>query len=267
MRKLLVIGIGAGDPDFLTVQAIDALNRADVVFVFDKGEAKSELVRIRREICERYIESHAYRFVSIDDPVRDPAPHGYERGVEAWHRERAAKLAASIEAELPEEGCGAFLVWGDPSLYDSTLRLLDILRAETGLAFECEVIPGISSIQVLAARHRLVLNAIGSTIAITTGRELAERGLPAGAETIVVMLDRGDGLRSAAAEDVEIYWGAYLGTPAERLLSGRIRDVIAEIERARAEEKARHGWIMDTYLLRRARARRDQEPPSPADSR
>lgn len=266
MRKLLVVGMGAGDPDVLTVQAIKALNRADVFFVFDKGEAKSELIRLRQDICESVIKNRSYRFVAIEDPARDPVPHGYRRGVEAWHRERAARLAASIEAEVAEDGCGAFLVWGDPSLYDSTLRLLDLLRDGGTLAFDCEVIPGISSIQVLAARHRLVLNAIGGTVAITTGRELAERGLPAGADSIVVMLDRGDGLRAACGEDVEIYWGAYLGTPDERLVSGRLGDVIDDIERIRCEARARHGWIMDTYLLRRRRLD-DQAPASGADKR
>lgn len=251
MRKLLVIGIGAGNPDFLTIQAVKALNRADVFFVFDKGERKSDLVRLRQDICERFIENKSYRFVTIDDPVRDPEPHGYKHGVEAWHRERALKLAAQIEAEVGEDGCGAFLVWGDPSLYDSTLRLLDLLRAQGSLAFESEVIPGISSVQALAASHQLVLNTIGGSIAITTGRELAERGFPASAETVVVMLDRGDGLKAAAEMDVEIHWGAYLGTPNEVLVSGKLRDVLGEIEQIRAREKQRHGWIMDTYVLRR----------------
>lgn len=253
MRKLLVIGIGAGSSEYLTVQAIDALNRADVFFVFDKGEAKSDLIALRKEICERFIKNESYRFVSIDDPVRDPLPNGYRRGVEAWHRERAERLASRIAAEVVEDGCGAFLVWGDPSLYDSTLRLLDLVRQDSRFAFEIEVIPGISSVQVLAARHGLVLNTIGGSVLVTTGRELAERGWPDAADSVVVMLDRGDGLRAAAREGVEIYWGALLGTLRERLVSGKLIDVIDEIERIRAEEKARSGWIMDIYLLRRSR--------------
>ncbi|WP_072394787.1 precorrin-6A synthase (deacetylating) [Hyphomicrobium sp. CS1GBMeth3] len=254
MRKLLVIGIGAGNPDFVTVQAINALNKADVFFVFDKGESKSGLIRLRKEICERFIKDRSYRFVSVDDPVRDPLPTGYKRGVEEWHRERAARLASRIATELGEDGCGAFLVWGDPSLYDSTLRLLDLLRDTGDLPFDCEVIPGISSVQALAAQHRLVLNSIGGAVQISTGRALAENGFPPDADSVVVMLDRGDGLKAAAAqEDVEIYWGAYLGTPDEELVSGRLRDVIDEIERIRATGKARSGWIMDTYLLRRIR--------------
>jgi precorrin-6A synthase len=46
-----------------------------------------------------------------------------------------------------EDECGAFLVWGDPSLYDSTLRIIDQLIARGAVTFEYEVIPGISAIQ------------------------------------------------------------------------------------------------------------------------
>lgn len=251
MRTLLVIGIGAGNPEFMTVQAIKALNRAEVFFVFDKGNQKSDLLRLRKDICERFIENRSYRFATIEDSVRDSETHGYRSGVETWHRERALKLASEIEAEIGETGCGAFLVWGDPSLYDSTLRLLDLLRTESGLAFEIEVIPGISSVQALAASHRLTLNTIGGSFVVTTGRELAEKGFPAGADTLVVMLDRGDGLKAASQMDVEIHWGAYLGTPGEIVVSGRSRDVVAEIEKIRARERQRNGWIMDTYVLRR----------------
>jgi precorrin-6A synthase len=102
---------------------------------------------------------------------------------------------------------------------------------------------------VLAARHAIPLNAIGEPVRITTGRKLAEHG--AGNEDCVVMLDGGTGLEAAAGEDVHIYWGAYLGTPDEVLISGRLPDVIDDIRRIRAEAKAKKGWIMDTYLLRR----------------
>lgn len=40
MKQLLIIGIGAGDPEYLTVQAINAMNRADVFFLMDKGASK-----------------------------------------------------------------------------------------------------------------------------------------------------------------------------------------------------------------------------------
>jgi len=57
MKTLLIIGIGAGDPDYLTVQAIKALNRTDVFFLMDKGSAKDSLIGLRKTICERFIRA------------------------------------------------------------------------------------------------------------------------------------------------------------------------------------------------------------------
>ena len=250
MRRVRVIGIGAGNPEHMTVQAIDALNTVDVVFVFDKGERAADLVRIREEICARFIKDRAYRIVHAASPERD-ASDGYKAGVAAWHREKAAIFAALIEKEIPDGSTGGFLVWGDPALYDSTLRILDDVRAG-GLAFDYDVIPGISSVQVLAAAHRIPLHAIGEPVTLTTGRKLRD-GWPVGADSVVVLLDNGDGLNAIAGEDVEIFWGAYLGTPDEVLVAGRLPEVIGNIRRIRAEKRGEKGWIMDVYMLRRPR--------------
>ena len=51
---------------------------------------------------------------------------------------------------------------------------------------------------------------------------------------------------------MEIYWGAYLGTPDEILIAGPLRDVGEPRSSACARRRAeRKGWIMDTYLMRR----------------
>jgi precorrin-6A synthase len=249
MRRLLVIGMGPGHPDQVTMQAAAALRRIDVLFVVDKGEAKAELVEIRREICARYRGDRPLRIVEIPDPVRDPTVASYQKRVADWHEQRAQAWAEVIARELGEDGCGGFLAWGDPALYDSTLRILEDVQRR-GIAFESEVIPGVSSVQALAASHRIVLNRVGGSVHITTGRRLAE-ALSAGLDDIVVMLD-GEGAWKACDPDAfEIYWGAYLGTPHELLVRGVLRDVGPELERMRAEARARHGWIFDTYLVRR----------------
>jgi len=49
-----------------------------------------------------------------------------------------------------------------------------------------------------------------------------------------------------------IYWGAYLGTEDEVLIAGPLQAVKARILAVREQERRRKGWIMDTYLLRRA---------------
>ena len=139
-------------------------------------------------------------------------------------------------------------MWGDPSLYDSTLRILERIRA-TGVALDYEVIPGISSVQVLTAQHRVPLNRIGEPVLITTGRKLTD-GFPDDVGSVVVMLDGEQSFRRVDPE-LDIYWGAYLGTADEILISGRLADVRDEIEARREQARQRHGWIMDCYLLRR----------------
>lgn len=245
MRTVLVIGVGAGDPEQITVQAINALRRADVVFVVDKGPA--ELVDARLEILDRYAEQRP-RVVAIPDPPRDRSAAAYRPAVQAWRSARAAAWEQAIGAELADGGCGAFLVWGDPALYDSTIAVLDEVRTRGSVSFDHEVIPGISSPQALAARHRVPLHRVAGAVQITTGRRLAE-GLPHDADDIVVMLDADCAFARFA--DLDIYWGAYVGTEDEILVAGRVGDVAGEIRRRRAEARERKGWVMDTYLLRR----------------
>jgi precorrin-6A synthase len=242
-RKLHVIGIGAGDPDYVTAQAVAALNDTDVFFAMDKGDAKDELVALRRQICARIIREPGYRFVSLADPKR-ATTGDYHQAVSEWHAARADVWVRALLDELPADGVGAFLAWGDPSLYDSTLRILEVVAQRIDV--EYDVIPGITAIQALTARHRIPLNDIGEPVLITTGRRLRAEGL-SGAS--VVMLD-GDCAFRACAPETSIWWGAYLGTPDELLVAGTVGDVGAHIATVRAEARARHGWIMDTYLLR-----------------
>ncbi len=252
MRKVFVIGIGAGNPDYVTVQAINALNEVDVFFFMDKGEDKEDLVRLRKDICERYIKNKSYRTVETADPQRDRMPSSYESAVREWHDERADIYERLITQELGENERGAFLVWGDPALYDSTLRIIDQIVARGTVAFEYEVIPGISAIQALAARHRIALNRIGRSVHITTGRKLAE-GLPNNVDDVIVMLDGDCSFKNIRESEIDIYWGAYLGTKDEILVAGHLQELKHDIETKRAEAKGRKGWIMDTYLLRKSK--------------
>lgn len=250
MREVLIIGIGGGDPDYITVQAIKAMNRVDVFFIVDKGAAKDDLVQLRKEICAQHITGSDYRFVEVQDPERDRTTTAYTAAVQTWLDQRAAIFEAMITEELGPDGVGAFLVWGDPSLYDGTIRIIDQLRERGRVSFEHTVIPGVSSLHSLTARHRIPLNRIGEPIHITTGRRLAD-GMPPGLDNVVVMLDGECAFRNIHDDTVQIYWGAYLGTPDEILIAGPVTAVGERIEQARAQARRRKGWIMDAYLLRR----------------
>jgi precorrin-6A synthase len=251
MKNVLIVGIGTGNPEHLTIQAINALNRADVLFIPTKGEAKAQLADIRRDIVSRYVTRPQSRVVEFAIPVRQTAERSYHQSVDQWHAAIATAYERLLLEELQDGEVGAFLVWGDPMLYDSTIRIIERVRALETVTFDYSVIPGITSIQALAASHRIPLNLVGKPVEITTGRRLAE-SFPEKTETAVVMLD-GEQAFMAIDPEARIYWGAYLGTAQEIVISGRLGDVRDDILRTRAEARVRHGWIMDIYLLQKGR--------------
>jgi precorrin-6A synthase len=257
VKEIHVIGIGAGDPEQLTLQAVRALARTDVFFLLDKGEEKADLVGLRRLLLERHARP-GHRVVVARDPDRDrtAATPGYAPAVDDWRRRRADVCRRLIAEELTDGQCGAFLVWGDPALYDSTLGILQDVHARGTEEFNWTVVPGISSVATLAARHRTGLNQVGRPVHITTGRRLADHGLPDGTDDVVVMLDAHQAFARFTDRDLYIYWGAYLGTADELLVAGPLAEVADRIRAVRAEARERKGWIMDTYLLRRTAPRR-----------
>ncbi|HZA04780.1 MAG TPA: precorrin-6A synthase (deacetylating) [Propionibacteriaceae bacterium] len=247
--RALVIGIGSGQPEHLTGEAVAALNSVDVFLVADKGSTKHDLVALRTALCDAVITHHDYRVVEVPDPERE-ATGGYEVGVRDWHAARAAAYAEVIRTAVPDGGTVGFLAWGDPGLYDSTIRIVESVAA-SGVGLELTVVPGISSVQLLAARHRIVLNRIGRPVHLTTGRRLVAEYSPALGD-VVVMLD-GDLTCAALVEqhpDLTIYWGAQLGLPDEALVTGPLTEVLEEIRVARQAIREQRGWVMDTYLLR-----------------
>jgi len=243
-----LIGIGTGNPDHLTRQAEAAMNAADLILLPRKGDAKSDLIDLRRTLCATAL-TRPVRIVEFDLPVR-AAGGDYLAAVGDWHDAIAATWAAQIAEHLPRGGRLALLVWGDPSLYDSTLRIAERLRAD-GMAMRVHVVPGITSLQALTAAHAIPLNTLGAPVAITTGRRLRDDGWPEGADSVAVMLDGGCAFTTLPQHGVSIWWGAYLGMAHEALIAGPLAEVGARIVARRAELRAEHGWIMDTYLLRR----------------
>lgn len=254
VRRIHVIGIGAGDPEQLTLRAVRAFGDTDVFFLVGKGEEKADLVALRRGMLDTHRPDGAYRVVEARDPERDRRAEDarYASAVDEWRARRADLYERLIADELGPDAAGAFLVWGDPALYDSTIAVLEEVLGRGAVAFDYDVVPGVSSVSALAARHRIGLNRIARPFQVTTGRRLAEAGFPEGVDDVVVMLDaRQAFLRYADRDDIDIYWGAYLGTPDEILVSGPLPEAAPRIGRLRARARERKGWIMDTYLLRR----------------
>ncbi len=247
--KIRLIGIGSGGLDQVTVEAIRAMRDVDYIVVTDKVRkdgSPDPLVAARSELLERHL-GHEPKLVVVTDPERDRQPSDYDAAISDWHE---ARTDAWEKVLLENDGDAGFLVWGDPAFYDSTIRIIERVLARGKVQAEFDVVPGISSVQVLAARHRIVLHEVGHPVHVTTGRRLHE-AVDAGQDNIVVMLNRSlEPLESLG--DWRIWWGANLGTPSEKLVAGRVVDVLPEIEAARAAVKKSAGWVMDVLVLRRS---------------
>lgn len=249
MIEISLVGIGTGNPDHLTRQGIAALNAADVILIPRKGESKADLAELRESLCAAVVSNPTTRIIHYDMPVRDSADADYAGAVNRWHDAIADIWLDSITTHLPQGGRLALLVWGDPSLYDSTLRIAERLKLRMDL--QVSVVPGITALQALTAAHAIPLNEINAPVIVTTGRRLRDEGWPVGVNTIAVMLDGDCAFRQIASTGVTIWWGAYLGMPEQVLVSGPLAEVSEQILQQRQAARSAHGWIMDTYLLRR----------------
>jgi len=240
VTHVYVVGFGMG-PHQLTYEGVRALAAADYVLAARKGDDDG-LLEVRRRICAE----HGLELVEVTDPERDrDDPADYPGVVKEWHAARVDAYAGELAAR---GGTAVFLVWGDPSLYDSTLRVLDRLAQRMDLTWE--VVPGISAPQVLAARHRIVLHEVGSPVHITTARRLPE-AIASGQRNIVVMLGSERNLEVLReVRDWWIWWGANLGAAGERLAAGRVGDVLTGLRSAREAAREAAGWVMEVCLLR-----------------
>lgn len=242
MRHLTLIGIGTGHPDHLTRGAVRALQAAGTILIPRKGAAKEDLAELRRALVDEVVAGPV-RVVEFDLPVRDEAIADYRARVDRWHD----AIAAAWRQAAGDADRVAMLVWGDPSLYDSTLRIAARLEP----APQVEVIPGITALQALTAAHAVPLNGVGEPVVITTGRQLRDHGWPPGTDRVAVMLDAGGAFSVLDPAGVTIWWGANLGLPSQALDHGPLSEAGPRILATRAALRAAHGWVMDIYLLAR----------------
>lgn len=243
MIRLWLIGIGTGNPRHVTLEAVQALREAALILLPRKGPDKADLAELRHAIL-RDCDSRA-QVIEFDMPQRDERLPYLQR-VRLWHDQIAAIWAGAI-AQAQPSGPVALLVWGDPGLYDSTLRIAARLQPQPDL----RVIPGITALQALTAAHAIPFNTLNGAVTVTTGRRLRDHGWPDGAQTVAVMLDGACSFQRLDPAGLRIWWGGFLGMPEQLLASGPLDMTGPQIVALREQARARHGWIMDCYLLRR----------------
>lgn len=243
IRDLWLIGIGTGAPGHMTLEGQAALRDASALLLPRKGPGKDDLADLRLQLLEA--AGATAQVLPFDMPVRDDNLP-YELRVSRWHDEIALRWQSAAESHSGD-GPVALMVWGDPGLYDSTLRIAERLTPKPVL----RVLPGITALQALTAAHAVPFNTVNGSVLVTTGRRLRDEGFPDGADSAFVMLDGACSFKDLDVPDLEIWWGAFLGMPQQVLEHGPLDEATPRILKTREAARTAHGWLMDTYLLRR----------------
>ena len=70
MTELFLIGIGTGNPDHLTRQAVKALNSVELVMI-PKKSGKADLAELRHAILAEVVTNPAVQIAEFDLPVKE----------------------------------------------------------------------------------------------------------------------------------------------------------------------------------------------------
>ena len=248
--EIFLVGIGTGNPRHITLEAIKQLKSADILIIPKKEDTKSDLADLRYHICNKFLGKETPPIFEFIFPTRIDKKN-YIEAVDEWHDAIAEvwtdcvkNAQKALKKRVKSVG---LLIWGDPSLYDSSLRIAKRLKPNPHIT----VIPGITSVQALTAAHKITINEIGKSFVVTTGREIANFGFPDGIDTAIIMLDGNCSFTLLDQEIYHIWWGAYLGMEHEVLIAGKLQEVSKVIVETRRKARETHGWIMDSYMLRR----------------
>jgi precorrin-2/cobalt-factor-2 C20-methyltransferase len=137
------IGVGPGDPDFITLKAVKVLGAVDMVFA--AGSTKNDY-----SLALTIVQKHLAPGTEIH-PLDFPMTQDQEALDLAW-----AANAREVLAALHQKKDVAFVTLGDPltySTYGYLVRTLQRLAPETSIV----TVPGITAYNAAAARINLPL--------------------------------------------------------------------------------------------------------------
>ena len=232
MIEIYLVGIGTGNPKHLTLEGIETLKEMELILLPKKNSQKKDLLNIRKYICNLAINQNNTFIEEYLIPER-LVNTDYFNSVSNWHKEISTNIEALINKHKKRVKKLAFLIWGDPGLYDSTLKIVDDLKIKKKVS----VISGISSIQSLASAFKINLNEVGGSVLVTTGRNLNKK-MFCKDFNLLVMLDGNCSFKKFIKQKCYIWWGAYLGMKNQILIEGKLKNVCNEIICQRKKNKA-----------------------------
>lgn len=207
--KLYGVGIGPGNPKYLTLRAAEVIRQVDVIFTVISKNASDSVSQNAVEYLEPSGEIHLLTFSMSRDA-----------------KERFAVVRANAEAiiaRLKEGKDCAFATLGDAMTYSTFGYVLRIIQ-EALPQLELEIVPGVTSFSTLAATACDVLVENGEQLRVIPSfkTDMADSlEFPEGSTTILLktyrsrkpLLDR-----LAREDNIKVYYGEHLSMDDQVLL-------------------------------------------------
>jgi precorrin-2 C20-methyltransferase len=137
-KILYCVGVGPGDPSLITIKAKEIIDNSDIVFCPVKSvHSESFALEIVKKVCDlqsKEIHKLIFPMTTKEEKARPYWFSAYEK-----IRERV----------LEGKKC-VFIVEGDPLIFSTFNSIINIIKEKK--EFEIEIVPGISSFQILASR-------------------------------------------------------------------------------------------------------------------
>ncbi|MDX9797476.1 MAG: precorrin-2 C(20)-methyltransferase [Methanofastidiosum sp.] len=148
--KLYGVGVGPGDPDLITIKAVNTLKTVDAIVSPESSKDKGS---VAYEIAKKYLKDDV-------EIIYLTFPMSYEEDKLKSIWENNANI---IESEINKGRILAFITLGDPTIYSTYSYMLEHLKKR---GIEIETIPGIPSFCAICSRINMPLALGNETIAI-----------------------------------------------------------------------------------------------------
>jgi precorrin-2/cobalt-factor-2 C20-methyltransferase len=217
---LYCVGCGPGDPDLLTLKAINIIKNADVIYTPTARENKPS---VALSIVEKFLAKETEIRQLVFPMVKD-----YEKLREHW-KSNAKEIADAVRNGKK----AVYLTVGDPSLY-STWIYIHKEMFKTHKDIEIEIVPGITSIFSFSAEIKTPIGEGEEIIGIIPACYNLDR-LKIAAECCDTLVFLKDGryfnnvidilMRSSFPEDSDIFIAEDVSTDNETLQKRKLVDV------------------------------------------
>lgn len=141
--KLFCVGCGPGDPELLTIRALNLIKEADVIFV---PTSKLNKPSIALSIVEKHLKKTTEIINLVFPMIKD------RDSLKEYWKKNAFEIAQKVRSGKKT----VYLTVGDPALYSTWIYIHRELKRDYQ-DIEIEIIPGITSIFAFAAEAKISL--------------------------------------------------------------------------------------------------------------